>query len=66
VRINGQRRVTVACPSPSIGARAVVVLVILVVMLLGSIVSMFVVPPFLFRIKDSGEVNFFGIKFLGK
>jgi hypothetical protein len=44
----------------------VVVLTILVVMLLGSLVSLFVIPPFLFRIKDSGEVDVFGIKFLGK
>jgi len=44
----------------------VVVTAILVVMLVGSLISMFVVPPFLFKIKDSGEVNFFGIKFLGK
>jgi hypothetical protein len=64
--MNPRHRVTVACPSPSIGALVVVVTVILVVMLLGSLVSLFVVPPFLFRIKDSGEVNFFGIKFLGK
>ncbi len=42
------------------------VLVILIVMLLGSIVSLFVIPPFLHQIKDSGEVNVFGIKFLGR
>jgi len=42
------------------------VLVILVVMLVGSLVSLFVIPPFLFRIEDSGRVNVFGFKFLGK
>jgi hypothetical protein len=42
------------------------VLVILVVMAVGSLVCLFVIPPFLFQIKDSGEVNVFGIKFLGK
>jgi len=42
------------------------VLIILVVMAVGSLVCLFVVPPFLFQIKDSGEVNVFGIKFLGK
>jgi hypothetical protein len=43
-----------------------VVLIILIVMLVGSIVSLLVVPPFLFKIEPSGRVNFFGIKFLGK
>ncbi len=42
------------------------VLIILVVMAVGSLVCLFVVPPFLFQIKDSGEVDVFGIKFLGK
>ena len=42
------------------------VLAILVIMLLGSIACLFIVPPFLARIENSGEVNVFGIKFLGK
>ncbi len=42
-----------------------VVLGILVVMLAGSIVSLLIVPPFLFKIEPSGRVNFFGIPFLG-
>ena len=41
-----------------------VVLVLLVVMLIGSIVCMVVIPPFLFKIERTGRVNFFGIKFL--
>ncbi len=43
-----------------------VVLVILVIMAVGSLACLFVIPPFLFQIKDSGEVDVFGIKFLGK
>jgi hypothetical protein len=42
------------------------VLLILIVMLVGSVVSLVVVPPFLYKISDSGQVDFFGIKFLGK
>jgi hypothetical protein len=42
------------------------VLIILIVMGIGSIISVLVVPPFLYKIKDSGQVDFFGIKFLGK
>jgi hypothetical protein len=42
------------------------VLVILIVMAVGSVISVLVVPPFLYKIKDSGQVDFFGIKFLGK
>jgi hypothetical protein len=42
------------------------VLIILIVMAIGSVVSVLVVPPFLYKIKDSGQVDFFGIKFLGK
>jgi hypothetical protein len=34
-------------------------------MLVGSIVSLIVVPPFLSKIEPSGRVNFFGIPFLG-
>ncbi len=41
-----------------------VVLVLLIVMLIGSIVSMLVIPPFLFKIERTGRVDFFGIKFL--
>jgi predicted RND superfamily exporter protein len=40
------------------------VLVVLVVMAVGSIVSLIVVPPFLYKIERTGRVNFFGIKFL--
>jgi hypothetical protein len=43
----------------------VVVLGILIVMLVGSIISLLIVPPFLFKIEPSGRVNFFGIPFLG-
>lgn len=41
-----------------------VVLILMVVMLVGSIISMLVIPPFLFKIERTGRVNFFGIKFL--
>ncbi|GAC1303131.1 MAG: hypothetical protein NVSMB19_12910 [Vulcanimicrobiaceae bacterium] len=41
-----------------------VVLVLLVIMLVGSIVAMFVIPPFLFKIERTGRVDFYGIKFL--
>jgi hypothetical protein len=44
----------------------VAVLIILLVMLAGSVISLFVIPPYLNRIEPSGRVNFFGIKFLGK
>jgi hypothetical protein len=44
---------------------ALVVLVILLIMLAGSIVCLFVIPPFLSKIEPSGRVNFFGIPFLG-
>ena len=39
------------------------VLVLLVLMLIGSLAATFVVPPFLFKIDRTGQVNFFGIKF---
>jgi hypothetical protein len=39
------------------------VLTILIIMLAGSIVATFLVPPFLFKIQRTGEVNFFGIRF---
>ncbi len=42
-----------------------VVLLILVVMLGGSVVSLIIIPPYLFKIEPSGRVNFLGIKFLG-
>jgi hypothetical protein len=42
----------------------VVVLTLLVIMLVGSLVSLFVIPPFLAKIEPTGRVNFFGIKFL--
>ena len=41
-----------------------VVLVLLIVMLIGSIIAMLVIPPFLFKIERTGRVNFYGIKFL--
>ncbi|GAC1308731.1 MAG: hypothetical protein NVS2B3_07570 [Vulcanimicrobiaceae bacterium] len=41
-----------------------IVLVLLVIMLIGSIVSLIVIPPFLFKIERTGRVDFFGIKFL--
>jgi len=41
-----------------------IVLLLLVVMLLGSIVSLIVIPPFLFKIERTGRIDFFGIKFL--
>ncbi len=41
-----------------------VVLDILIAMLVGSVVCMFVIPPFLFKIERTGRVDFFGIKFL--
>lgn len=41
-----------------------VVLVLLIIMLVGSVVAMLVVPPFLFKIERTGRINFFGIKFL--
>ena len=40
------------------------VLVLLVIMLIGSVLCMIVIPPFLFKIERTGRVNFFGIKFL--
>jgi len=40
------------------------VLVVLIVMAVGSVISLIVVPPFLNRIEPTGRVNFFGIKFL--
>ncbi len=40
------------------------VLIFLVVMLVGSAIATFVIPPFLFKIERTGRVNFFGIKFL--
>jgi len=41
-----------------------VVLGLLVLMLVGSVIAMLVVPPFLFKIERTGRVNFYGIKFL--
>lgn len=41
-----------------------VVLVLLVIMLVGSVIAMFVVPPFLFKIERTGRVDFYGFKFL--
>lgn len=41
-----------------------VVLVLLIIMLVGSVISLLVVPPFLFKIERTGRVDFFGIKFL--
>ena len=41
-----------------------IVLVLLVIMLIGSIASMIVIPPFLFKIERTGRIDFFGIKFL--
>lgn len=41
-----------------------VVLVLLIVMLVGSVIAMLVVPPFLHKIEPTGRVDFFGIKFL--
>ncbi len=41
-----------------------VVLTLLVIMLVGSLVCLFVIPPFLGKIEPTGRVNFFGIKFL--
>jgi hypothetical protein len=47
-----------------IGVRLDVVLVFLVIMLVGSVIAMFVVPPFLFKIERTGRVDFYGFKFL--
>ncbi|GAC1397408.1 MAG: hypothetical protein NVS2B8_08430 [Vulcanimicrobiaceae bacterium] len=41
-----------------------VVLVLLMLMLVGSVVAMIVVPPFLHKIEPTGRVDFYGIKFL--
>ncbi len=41
-----------------------VVLVLLLIMLVGSVIAMFVVPPFLFKIERTGRVEFYGFKFL--
>ncbi len=40
-----------------------VVLAFLIIMLVGSLAATFVIPPFLFKISRTGEVNFFGIRF---
>ena len=40
-----------------------VVLFLLVIMLVGSVLATFVVPPFLQQIDRTGSVNFFGIRF---
>ncbi len=40
------------------------VLAILVLMLVGSVIALFIVPPFLYKIERTGRVDFFGIKFL--
>lgn len=41
-----------------------VVLALMIVMLVGSMIAMLVVPPFLHKIERTGRVNFYGIKFL--
>ena len=35
----------------------------LIIMLVGSLASTFLIPPFLRKIDRTGQVNFFGIKF---
>ncbi len=40
------------------------VLVFLLVMLIGSILSVIIIPPYLDKIADDGSVKIFGIKFL--
>ncbi len=40
-----------------------VVLAFLIIMLVGSLAATFIVPPYLFRIDRTGQVNFFGIRF---
>ena len=40
-----------------------VVLILLVVMLVGSVGSMLVIPPFLHKLDRNGQVELFGIKF---
>ena len=40
-----------------------VVVTLLIIMLVGSLASTFLIPPFLAKIDRTGQVNFFGIKF---
>jgi hypothetical protein len=39
------------------------VMAFLIIMLVGSLASTFLIPPFLAKIDRTGQVNFFGVRF---